>query len=92
MKNWRPSFKDASRPRRDESTQEAKQPERNLVAEADLHIVIRDIAVGEVGNLLEGLALSSDFEEKLAGCEGCVTTKSPMSLPRLRSRRRRSST
>ena len=48
------------------SIQEAEEPEGNLVAEADFDVVVGDVALRNVLDLVEGLALASDFEQPFA--------------------------
>ena len=48
------------------SIQEAEEPERDLVADADFDRVVHDVTVWNVLDLLEGLAFAADFEKVLA--------------------------
>ena len=48
------------------SVEKTEEPERDLVAAADLDIVVHYETVGDVRNLIEALALPADLEEILA--------------------------
>ena len=46
--------------------QEPKKPKRNLVADADLHTIVYNIAVGNVPYLAETFALATDLKQILS--------------------------
>ena len=48
------------------SVEESKHPKRDLVADADLNVVTRDIALGQILYLIERLSLAANLKEPFA--------------------------